>query len=113
MIRDLVVMGVTEDPVREQLLEDKKLDLAKCSELGRAYKASRQQSHSMSSKSDNTDAQVNRIPAKRGEQNPRKVNNLDGFQHSGNRTDKKCTPSGKSSMHGRKDCPAKDAECRK
>ena len=48
MIRDQVVMGVREDAVREKLLEDKKkLDLAKCLELGRAYETSRQQSQSM------------------------------------------------------------------
>ena len=41
-------MGVGEDAVREKLLEDKKLDLAKCLELGRAYETSRQQSQSMS-----------------------------------------------------------------
>ena len=47
MIRDQVVMGVREDAVREKLVEDKKLDQAKCLELGRAYKTSRQQSQSI------------------------------------------------------------------
>ena len=90
----------------------KKLDQAKYLELGRAYETSRQQSQSMS-KSDTISAQVNRIPAKQGKQNPWKVNHAEGFQRSGNRASKKCTRCGKSPMHGRKDCPAKEAECRK
>ena len=65
------------------------------------------------SKSDTISAQVNRIPAKQGKQNPWKVNHSEGFQRSGNRDSKKCTRCGKSPMHGRKDCSAKEAECRK
>ena len=57
------MMGAGEDAVREKLLEDKKLDLAYCLELGRAYETSRQQSQSMS-KSDTISAQVKWIPAK-------------------------------------------------
>ena len=41
------------------------------------------------------------------------MNHSEGFQRSGNRASKKCTRRGKSHMHGRKDCPAKEAECRK
>ena len=66
MIRDQVVIGIREDAVREKLLEDKKLDLAKCLELGRAYKTSRQQQSQSISKSNTISAQVNRIPAKQG-----------------------------------------------
>ena len=64
-------------------------------------------------KSDTISAQVSRIPAKQGKQNPWKVNPSEGFQRSGNRASKKYTRCGKSPMHGRKDCPAKEAECRK
>ena len=53
------------------------------------------------------------MPAKQGKQNPWKVNHSEEFQRSGNRASKKCTRRGKSPMHGRKDCPTKDAECRK
>jgi len=87
-----------------------KIDLAKCLELGRAYETSRQQSQSMS-KSDTISAQVNRIPAKQGKQNPWKVNHSEGFQRSGNRASKKCTCCGESPVHGRKNCPVKEAEC--
>ena len=73
----------------------KKLDLAKCVELGRAYETSRQQSQSMS-KSDTISAQVKWIPAKQGKQNPWKVNHSEGFQRSGNRASKKCTRRGKA-----------------
>ena len=62
------------------------------------------------SKSNTISAQVNRIPAKQGKQNPWKVNQTEGFQHSGNRASKKCTRCGKSPMHGRNDCPAKEVE---
>ena len=79
MIREQVVMGVKEDAVQKKLLEDKKLDLAKCLELGRAYETSRQQSQSMS-KSDTISAQVNRIPGKKGKQDQWKVNHPEGFQ---------------------------------
>ena len=65
------------------------------------------------SKSDTASAQVSRIPAKQGKQNPWKVNHSEGFQLSGNRASKKCTRRGKSPVHGRKDCPAKEAECPK
>jgi len=92
------------------LLEDKKLDLAKCLELGRAYETSRQQQSQSMSKSNTISAQVNRIPAKQGKQNPWKVNHTEGFQHFGNRASKKCTCCGKSPMHGRNDCPAKEVE---
>ena len=89
-----------------------KIDLAKCLELGRAYETSRQQSQSMS-KSDTISAHVNRIPAKLGKQNQWKMNRSESFQRSGNRASKKRTRCGKSPIHGRKDCPAKEAECRK
>ena len=68
--------------------------------------------HSVS-KSDTISAQVNKIPAKQEKQNQWKVNHYEGFQRSGNRAIKKCTRCGKSPIHGRKDCPAKEAECRK
>jgi len=47
LIRDQVVMGVGEDVVWEKF-QDKKLDLTKCLEFGRAYNTSRQQYRSMS-----------------------------------------------------------------
>ena len=68
--------------------------------------------HSVS-KSDTISAQVNKIPAKQEKQNQWKVNHYEGFQRSGNRAIKKCTRCGKSPIHGRKDCPAKEAECGK
>ena len=74
-------------------------------ELSRAYKTSRQQSHSMS-KSNTISAQVRRIPVKQGKQNQWKVNHSEEFQRSRNKASKKCTSCGKSPMHGKKDCPA-------
>ena len=67
-------------------------------ELSRAYKTSRQQSHSMS-KSNTISAQVRRIPVKQGKQNQWKVNHSEGFQRSRNRASKKCSHCGKSPMH--------------
>ena len=108
MTRDQVVTGVREDGVREKLLEDKKSSLQNVWSQAEPYETLKQQYYSVSSKSDNTGAEVNRIAAKQGKQNPRKVSNPRGFHRSGNVTDKKCARCGKSPMHGRKDCPVKD-----
>ena len=70
IFRDIVVIRVREDALREEIPEDKKLDVAICLDLGGAYDTSRQQSHPMSSNCDKTGAHVNRIPAKPGKQNP-------------------------------------------
>ena len=38
---------------------------------------------------------------------------MEGFQRSRNKASKKCTYCSESPTHGRKDCPAKEAECQK
>ena len=103
MIRDQIIVGIRDDSLRKKMLEDKKLDLDKCLCLGRAHETSTHQAHAMTSQEQDDSLHVNRIPAVKRRNQP--VN----FHSKGN---KKCSRCGKSPMHGRKDCPAKDAECR-
>ncbi|GAB1597566.1 hypothetical protein Ahia01_000033100, partial [Argonauta hians] len=65
MIRDQVVVGVTDDMLREKLLADKKLTLDKCLQIGRAHETSKKQTKSISSTNASAEPQLNRVTGKK------------------------------------------------
>lgn len=108
LIRDQVVVGVREDLLREKLLEDKGLTLDKCLQLGRAYETAKQQSKNIAAGTETPSVQSvqhRKYGAKMHKPNREK-------EHS-RPTVRKCTRCGKHEVHDKKNCPAKDAECRK
>ncbi|KAK7114087.1 hypothetical protein V1264_000209 [Littorina saxatilis] len=117
MIRDQIVVGVREDKLREKLLERKKLSLSDCLEIGRAHETSQQQMQSMSGADS---AQVQRLQG--GRRFPKKDKGQQGqsrshqpYQSNSSKPQSngnKCDRCGKSPKHNRKDCPAREAECR-
>ena len=65
MIRDQVVVGVSDDQLREKLLADKTLTLDKCLQIGRAHETSKKQTKNISSTNASAEPQLNRITGKK------------------------------------------------
>ena len=95
-------------------LEDQRLSLASYLPTGRAretYTSSRQQSHSVSAGQEGSSSsmQVNRPQAQPTEEYRFQTQTY----HAKKEKKFRCTRCGRSPVHDRNNCPARDAECRK
>ena len=106
MLRDQLVFGLVDDSVRQKLLQEKNLDLAKCIELCRVHEASALHAKSMA-----TTAELHQFNGK----GPKK-GHRQGYRSSGDSQgtpkDFVCKYCGKSHKKGKQHCKAYGQLCK-
>ena len=106
MLRDQVVSGLSDDAVRQKLLQEKELTLRKCIELCRVQEASAAQARSMAG-----DAEVQQVSGgRRNKGPPSKKGKPKQNSYAG---DRECMYCGKGHKQGKQHCPAYGQTCKK
>ena len=120
LIRDRIVVGIRDITLSEKMQMDPKLDLAKAANYARHSEAVKKQQATVRGTptltSTLTDDTINTVrkgktqykPSGRA---PRKSDRAQGNQPSFTKKDTKCSRCGKSPIHSKQQCPAREAIC--